>query len=77
MAELASYVNGDLTRPGDRLASAERRRQVRGTSEGLGSCLLSVPGIRCGGCVAAIERALAGRRDVVSARANLTLGGSA
>ena len=46
---------------------------MRGTFEGLGSCLLSVPGIRCGGCVAAIERALAGRSDVVSARANLTL----
>ena len=75
LAELASYVDGNATPPGtgDRLASAERRAQVRGTAGGLGSCLLSVPGIRCGGCVAAIERALAGRGDVVAARANLTL----
>lgn len=73
MAELASYLSGDLTRPGDRLAAEERRRQVRGTAAGAGTCLLSVPGIRCGGCVAAIERALAGRSDVVAARANLTL----
>ncbi len=38
-----------------------------------GTCLLSVPGIRCGACVAAIERALRGHPDVGSARVNLTL----
>ena len=35
--------------------------------------LLSVPGIRCGGCIAAIERGLMGCEGVVSARVNLTL----
>ena len=35
--------------------------------------VLSVPGIRCGGCIAAIERGLAGCEDVASARVNLTL----
>ena len=34
---------------------------------------LSAPTIRCGGCVAAIERALVSRPDVDRARANLTL----
>lgn len=35
--------------------------------------MLSLPGIRCGGCVATIERALNARRDVALARVNLTL----
>ncbi len=52
---------------------AERCASVRPTPEGHGSCLISVPGIRCGGCVATIERALRGQPEVVSARVNLTL----
>lgn len=34
---------------------------------------LSVANLRCGGCVATIERALAGRADVTASRVNLTL----
>ncbi|AXC50546.1 cadmium-translocating P-type ATPase [Paracoccus suum] len=54
-------------------ASAERRASVMPTPEGHGQILLSVPGIRCGACVASVERRLAELPEVVSARANLTL----
>lgn len=36
-------------------------------------CLISIPDIHCGGCVAKIERALNARGDIASARVNLTL----
>lgn len=55
------------------LGRAQARAGVRATSDGHGLCVLSLPGIRCGGCVATIERALSGRDDVISARVNLTL----
>lgn len=55
------------------LGRAETRASVRPTGEGRGQCVLSLPGIRCGGCVATIERALTARDDVVAARVNLTL----
>nr|WP_272911729.1 heavy metal translocating P-type ATPase [Loktanella sp. M215] len=42
-------------------------------SDGRGQCVLSIPDLRCGGCVATIERALNARTDVASARVNLTL----
>ncbi|MEO1960682.1 MAG: heavy metal-associated domain-containing protein, partial [Paracoccus sp. (in: a-proteobacteria)] len=42
-------------------------------STGSRTVTLSAPTIRCGGCVAAIERALVSRPDVDRARANLTL----
>ncbi len=42
-------------------------------SNGSETITLSAPSIRCGGCVAAIERALAARADVEGARVNLTL----
>jgi len=42
-------------------------------SNGRGQCVLSIPDLRCGGCVATIERALNARPDVASARVNLTL----
>ena len=46
---------------------------MRILSDGRGQCLLSIPNLRCGGCVAAIERTLNARTDVVSVRVNLTL----
>ena len=52
---------------------AEARSTVRILSDGRGQCVLSVPDLRCGGCVATIERTLSTRTDVVSARVNLTL----
>ena len=68
MAELASGANSDPMQAdlGDWLECAERRYNVRGTADGRGSCLLSVPGVRCGRCVAATERQLAARNDVVA-----------
>ena len=57
----------------DPRSRAERQTMVRPAAAGQGSCLLSVPGLRCGGCVAAVERSLAELPQVVSARANLTL----
>ncbi|MFD1882870.1 heavy metal translocating P-type ATPase [Paracoccus pacificus] len=55
------------------LARAHARETVRAASDGRGLCVLSVPEIRCGGCVASIEKALNARPDVISARVNLTL----
>lgn len=55
------------------LGQAQTRASVRRTASGRGLLVLSLPDMRCGGCVASIERALAARDDVVSARANLTL----
>nr|WP_272911654.1 heavy metal translocating P-type ATPase [Loktanella sp. M215] len=52
---------------------AEARTAVRALSDGRGQCVLSIPDLRCGGCVATIERALNARTDVASARVNLTL----
>lgn len=54
------------------LARAEISSHVRATGEG-GLIVLSVPGIRCGGCVASIERALGNCPGVTAARANSTL----
>ena len=42
-------------------------------ADGQAQCVLSIPDLRCGGCVAKIERALNARTDVLSARVNLTL----
>lgn len=68
-------MKGQTTR--DRFGSALQRAHARGAvsagPDGQGLCILSVPGIRCGGCVASIERALNDRPEVISARANLTL----
>lgn len=58
---------------GSALQHAEAKNSVRAAADGHGLAVLSVPGIHCGGCVAAIERALNARPDVVSARVNLTL----
>lgn len=52
---------------------AERQAMIRPITAGQGTFLLSVPGLRCGGCVAAVERSLAELPQIVSARANLTL----
>ncbi|SEN55956.1 Cu2+-exporting ATPase [Loktanella fryxellensis] len=41
--------------------------------DGHGLCILSLPGLRCGGCVAAVERALTEPPDVVGVRVNPTL----
>lgn len=52
---------------------AQTRASVRSGPDGHGVLMLSVPGLRCGGCVATVERALVARADVIAARANLTL----
>jgi hypothetical protein len=49
---------------GDWLECAERRTNVHGRPDGRSFCL--VPEVRCGGCVAAIERQPAARSDVVA-----------
>ena len=59
--------------PDDSFGRAERRSRVRVDAEGRAHCLLSVPGISCGGCISAVERALNECDTVVAARANLTL----
>ena len=41
--------------------------------DGTSTCLLSVPAMHCGACLATIERAVSGCEGVVSARVNLTL----
>ncbi|MFV0474553.1 MAG: heavy metal translocating P-type ATPase [Pikeienuella sp.] len=46
---------------------------MRADAQGRGLCLISVPGISCGGCVGRIERGLAELPEVHAARANLTL----
>ena len=55
------------------LGRAESRANVRPDKAGRGLSVLSLANVRCGGCVATIERALNARHDVVSARVNLTL----
>ena len=52
---------------------AELRAGVQVGADGRGRYLLSVPSVRCGQCIATIERALAACDDVVAARVNLTL----
>lgn len=52
---------------------AQVRASVRPSDGGRGLCILTLPGIRCGGCVATVERALSARVDVVASRVNLTL----
>lgn len=56
-----------------RFRRAERIERVQSGPDGRGHCRLSVPGISCGKCIGAVERALAGCEGVVAARANLTL----
>lgn len=55
------------------LQQGEARRSLRTAADGATICMLSVPDIRCGGCVSKIERALNARDDVASARVNLSL----
>ena len=61
---------------GERLAGwrrAELRAGVEVDADGRGRLALSVPSVRCGQCIATIERGLAARGDVAAARVNLTL----
>ena len=53
-------------------ARAERRSWFR-TGPAGATCLFSIPTIHCGGCIARIERALAGCEGVRAARVNLSL----
>ncbi len=59
--------------PSGPVTRAERSASVRPAANGHGVCLISVPNISCGACVARIERALIDCPGVVAARANLTL----
>lgn len=58
--------------PSSPLTRAERSASVFPATGGQGICLISVPGISCGACVARIERALADCPGVETVRANLT-----
>ncbi len=69
----AHVGRADHTRQGSTLDHAQARSSMQSMGDGHGLSVLSVPDIRCGGCVASIERALNKRPDVVSARVNLTL----
>lgn len=74
MADLTAHVGRvDPKGEGSPLDHAEARSGMRAAGDAHGLSVLSVPDIRCGGCVASIERALNARPDVVSARVNLTL----
>ena len=64
---------GALADADDVRRRAELRASVRAGTDGRGHYLLSVPAVRCGQCIATIERALAGCEGVVAARVNLTL----
>jgi len=67
--EIGSKSSGESSR----LAKGERLANVQSAPDGQGLYLLSVPGIRCGACVANIEKALRDCDGVASVRANLTL----
>jgi len=55
-------------------ASAEAMRtEIRVNDQGIGCIRLALTNLRCGGCVATIERVLSARADVGAARVNLTL----
>jgi Cu2+-exporting ATPase len=70
--EIVNASGSGFVAAAGRLRAAERAA-VQAARDGRALCLLSVPGIRCGGCVATIERALTGCPGIVSARANLSL----
>ncbi|WP_164512320.1 heavy metal translocating P-type ATPase [Oceaniglobus ichthyenteri] len=69
----ADETAADLSDAGSPLDRAQIRAGVWVGEDGRGRFILSVPGIKCGACVAKIERALNARDEVISARANLTL----
>ncbi len=54
-------------------AAAALRAEIGVDARGADSIRLAVANLRCGGCVATIERALSTRADVTAARVNLTL----
>lgn len=55
------------------LSTAEIRADMHVDERGANVLSLAVDNLRCGGCVATIENALAARADVATARVNLTL----
>ncbi len=55
------------------LQQAEAQTHVRSLANGSGQIVLSIPDLRCGGCVATVERTLNARPEVASGRVNLTL----
>jgi len=63
----------DFAEAPDLLLRQELRRAGETLPDGRMRYLLSVPAIRCGACIAAIEDALAGCEGVTDARVNLTL----
>ncbi len=65
----------DMDRPArlSSAAAADLRANVCVDDCGTGFIRFSVSNLRCGGCVATIERVLAARDDVTAARVNLTL----
>ena len=60
-------------RPIDLHPRGEHRGLFRTGPDGVATCVLSVPGIRCGACIATVERAAIGCEGVLTARVNLTL----
>ena len=73
MSVTATTTGAPSAAPFSPLDRAQALASVRASADGREGVVLSVPGIKCGGCVSKIERALNARDDVASARVNLTL----
>lgn len=71
----ASVGTHDIDRAARRPSAAAASLQTEIRSDELGRSVirLAVANLRCGGCVATIERAMGARSDIVAARVNLTL----
>ena len=67
---VADRIGGDNNPTGQ--IAAELTVTGQSLGDGYVRYVLSVPSMRCGGCVRATESALAANPEVVSARANLT-----
>lgn len=73
MIETTSSERKPIVSRSDPQRRAQSRASVWTDDDGRERCTLSLPDIRCGACVAKLERFLNARSDVLAARVNLTL----